>query len=374
MNRLKEVLSLGQSIWLDNIHRGLLQSGELKTLIENGLRGLTSNPSIFEKAIAGGKFYDEAIRTLIQDGKSVEEIFDCLAVEDIQGAADLFRPVYDESNGADGYVSLEVPPSLARDTEGTVREARRLWGLVRRSNVMIKIPATQEGLPAIRRCLSEGIPVNVTLIFSIERYRDVMDAYGAALNDRLKAGQSLAIASVASFFISRLDVAVDKELELKMNQAKTARDKEDFRALLGKTAVANARVAYATHQKTFQGPNWEILRGKGARVQRPLWASTGTKNPLYSDLLYVEELIGMNTVNTLPPATLDAFCSRGKTADTLASKNSESQKVLETLNALGVDLAQITNQLETDGLRLFSDAYIALMSGLRMRKNLISKT
>jgi transaldolase/glucose-6-phosphate isomerase len=374
MNPLKELQNHGQSVWLDNIRRGMILSGELKKLIDqDGLRGMTSNPTIFEKAISAGGDYDQTIRELVAQKKSVTEIFDAISIKDVQMAADVFQPVYEETQGADGYVSIEVAPHLARDTEGTVEEARRLWTLVGRSNAFIKIPATKEGLPAIERSLYEGININVTLIFSLERYKEVMEAYRSALERRSKEGKSLNVSSVASFFVSRIDTAVDKLLQERIHASQSPREKDMLLELLGKVAIANAKMAYQLFKKTFAGSWFEPFKKKGARLQRPLWASTGTKNPHYSDVLYVEELIGPNTVNTLPPATLEAFRDHGKPRLSLEEKVSEAAEVLEKLHLIKVDLRKITEQIETEGVKLFADSYDKLMAGLTAKRNAIEK-
>jgi transaldolase len=375
MNALQQLSELGQSPWLDYIRRDMLSSGQLAKFIrEDGLKGMTSNPTIFEKAISSGTDYDAAIKELVAARKSVDEIFDALSVADIQAACDVFRPVYDAAKGADGFVSIEVAPRFARDTQGTVREARRLWKLVDRPNCMVKIPATKEGVPAIETCLSEGININVTLIFSTERYREVMDAFRRAIEGRAKEGKPLGVASVASFFISRIDAAVDKILQDRIGTSASAGEKDQILELLGKIAVANARVAYQEFKKYFGGVWFEALKAKGARVQRPLWASTGTKNPHYSDVLYVEELVGADTVNTLPPATMDAFRDHGKPRPAaVEEKAAEAREALEKLKLLKVSLKDVTEQLEAEGVKLFIESYDKLMDGLSKKKALLEK-
>lgn len=368
MNRLENLAARGQSIWYDNITRGMLKSGELKTLIAQGVRGLTSNPTIFEKAIASGAEYDEPIREGIARRLNPEQIFERLALQDIQEAADLFRPLYDKTQGADGYVSMEVSPRLARDTEATVAEARRIWKALDRPNAMVKIPATKEGLPAIQRCLTEGININVTLIFSIERYRDVMSAYQDALRARAKAGESLAVASVASFFVSRIDTAVDKLIQEKLQHSTNPSEKDALLELLGKVAVSNAKAAYRLFKKTFFEVDGALKLPTGARVQRPLWASTGTKNPHYSDVMYVDQLIGPHTVNTVPPATLAAFQDHGTVADTLEKDEAEAINTLERLQSAKIDLKKVTESLEFEGVALFIDSYEKLLASLLAKK------
>ena len=320
-NPVQDVQRLGQSIWYDNIRRGLLDSGELKRLIEMGVTGLTSNPTIFEKAIAGSTDYDEALTELARSDKSVDQSYEALVIEDIRNTADLLRPIYDRTGGVDGYASLEVSPKLAHDTAGTTAEARRLFDALDKPNVMIKVPATAEGIPAIRQLISEGININVTLIFSLEAYRQVMEAYIAGLEEYVAAGGDPSrIASVASFFVSRVDTAVDTLLEERMRQGAP-----DVKALMGKAAIANAKLAYREFQRVFGEERFSDLKGTQARPQRPLWASTSTKNPAYSDLMYVEALIGPDTVDTLPPATLTALLEYGKPGLTL-QKGTDQQK------------------------------------------------
>ncbi|MCB0165693.1 MAG: transaldolase [Anaerolineae bacterium] len=358
---ITQLASLGQSIWYDNIERRLLQNGELAAMIGRGdIRGLTSNPTIFNNAIAKSTDYDADLLPLAEAGKTPLEVFETLAVDDIRAAADLLRSLYNETNGGDGYVSLEVNPTLAHDSEATLSEAKRLWGWVDRPNLMIKIPATTAGLPAIRQAIAAGINVNVTLIFSIERYQAVMEAYLSGLEDRLAQGLPIdTIASVASFFVSRIDVAVDRQLE--------ALGSEQALALLGKTAIANARLAYQAFKAIFGSDRFARLKAEGARVQRPLWASTGTKNPAYSDTLYVDELIGPDTVNTMPPATLDAFRDHGRAALTIESDLGEAHHVMTELEALGISLAEITQTLEADGVKAFADAFASLLATIERR-------
>lgn len=368
MTRLKDLLAHGQSVWLDNIHREMLRSGELKKWIELGLRGMTSNPAIFEKALSTGTAYDASLRRLFAGKKSAEEIFDGLAADDVREAADQFQPVYEESMGTDGFVSIEVSPAYARDTERTLAEARRIWKLVDRPNIMVKIPATKEGLPAIQRALAEGIPINVTLIFSVERYHEVLDAHKRAMEIRVADGRDPAVESVASFFVSRIDAVVDKMIQEKIQQSKNPAEKDELLELLGKTAVSNAKAAYLLYKKTYGSPAWDPLKKKGARPQRPLWASTSTKNPHYPDLMYVDTLIGVNTVNTIPPATLQAFLDHGTVADTLESGVDKARETLEQLKTHKIDLRKVTETLEADGVKLFVDAYDKLLAGLRSKK------
>lgn len=358
---ITQLVKLGQSIWYDNIERRLLQNGELAAMIERGdIRGLTSNPAIFNNAIANSTDYDADLLPLAKAGKSPLEVFEALAVDDIRAAADLMRPLYNETNGSDGYVSLEVNPTLAHDTEATLSEAKRLWAWVDRPNLMIKIPATVAGLPAIRQAIAAGINVNVTLIFSIERYQAVMEAYLAGLEDRQAQGLPLdKIASVASFFVSRIDVMVDRRLE--------ALGSDRALALLGKTAIANARLAYQAFKAAFGSDRFARLKAEGARVQRPLWASTGTKNPAYPDTLYVDELIGPDTVNTMPPATLDAFRDHGRPALTIEADLAGASHVMAELGALGISLDEVTRTLEVDGVKAFADAFASLLTTIERR-------
>jgi transaldolase/glucose-6-phosphate isomerase len=363
MTKLHELAQLGQSIWLDYIRRSFISSGELQQLIDQGLRGMTSNPSIFEKAISGSTDYAADLERLVREGKSLEEIYEALVVDDIRAAADLLRPVYDSTNGDDGYVSLEVSPTLARDTEGTLAEAQRLWSLVSRPNLMIKIPATKEGLPAITRALMSGINVNVTLIFSLERYAEVIEAYLSGLEERANVDLPIqGLASVASFFVSRVDSKVDPRLEEIIAAggplAGTAR------SLLGKAAVANAKLAYQQFCAIFEGPRFARLREQGARYQRPLWASTSTKNPAYSDIKYVEELIGPHTVNTLPQETIDAFVDHGLPRLSLEEEVEGARAALEALEELGISMEQVTRELEVEGVEAFAHSFEKLMTGL----------
>ncbi|MDQ3514847.1 MAG: transaldolase [Chloroflexota bacterium] len=360
----------GQSVWLDDISRTMLTSGELQRQVDEvGIRGVTSNPTIFEKAIAAGDAYDDAVMALLKAGKSAGDIFEAVEVEDIRDACDVFRPLYDESNGADGYVSIEVSPVFARDGEGTLTEARRLWASVDRPNLMVKIPGTAEGVPAVRQALIDGLNVNVTLLFSIENYERVALAYVDALRARHEAGQPVTkIASVASFFVSRVDTLVDKQLDEKLAAATSQAAKDKITALMGKAAVANAKMAYASFQEIFEGPRFAALAKAGAHPQRPLWASTGVKNPAYRDTLYVEELIGPHTVNTMPGKTLEAFADHGKVARTVDQGLDEARSVLVGLEEVGVDLVAVTAQLEDEGIATFSRSFDALLSGVEAKR------
>jgi transaldolase/glucose-6-phosphate isomerase len=370
MNPLVEVQTLGQSIWYDNIRRALIDNGDIAGKIANdGLRGITSNPTIFEKAIAGSTDYDEAIKSLVAQGKSVNDIYEALALEDIQRTADLFLPVYENTEKLDGYVSFEVSPLLAHDTEGTIAEAKRLWAALGRPNVMIKIPATPAGLPAIRAVIAAGINVNVTMIFAQENYGQVAEAYIQGLQDRAAAGLPVAgIASVASVFVSRVDTAVDSQLEFRIRRSSEESEKQTLTDLLGQVAVANAKLIYQHFKNSFGGAHFAALKAQGARVQRPLWASTGTKNPQYSDVLYVETLIGPETVNTVPPATYTAFRDHGKVALTLETDLEEAQATVLKLAEIGIDLAQVTQHLQDEGVKAFADSFESLMASVTSKR------
>jgi transaldolase len=368
MNTTLQLLQAGQSIWYDNIQRGLLKNGELGGMIERGeIRGVTSNPTIFMNAITKSKDYDESLLPLVNTGLSDEEIFFHLAIEDIQAAADLFLPLYQETRGGDGYVSLEVSPYLANDTANTLAQARELWQRVNRPNLMIKIPATRPGLPAVTDAIVEGINVNVTLIFSLQRYAEVMDAYLSGLEKRVEAGLPVdSIASVASFFVSRVDTNVDARLQ-KIIQA-GGPQAQKAQALLGKAAIANARLAYADFKRVFTSDRFLKLKAKGAHVQRPLWASTSTKNPAYRDVMYVEELIGPDTVNTVPPQTLAAFLDHGRVRNSLEEGLDAAKQVMADLKALGISMDEVTTQLEVEGVQSFSDAFTVVLQAVNSRR------
>ena len=363
-NNLLKLESYGQSIWLDALNRPLLTSGELQRLItEDGVSGITSNPAIFEKAIAESSDYDDAIRALAAAGKPAEEIYRALAVEDIRLAADQLRPVYDRLDGRDGFVSLEVSPRLANNTRGSIAEARALWGAVDRPNVFIKIPGTREGLPAVRQLISEGININITLLFGLTRYRQVADAYLAGLEDRLNRGEPVAhVASVVSFFLSRIDVLIDPILEQKMAAGGTEGRKAG--EILGEVAIASAKVAYAIFSDVFGAARFANLAPRGAKIQRLLGASTGTKNPAYSDVKYVEPLIGEQTINTLPMETLRAYRDHGKPASRLTEGVDKAQKVLGSLPELGIDLEAATQTLVDEGIEKFIKPYDILLARL----------
>jgi transaldolase len=360
-SRMARLLELGQSVWLDYLRRGMLRSGELAELISAGLRGMTSNPTIFEQAIKAGAEYDDTIARLAASGRSDAEIFDAIALEDVRAAADLFRPVYDHSGGGDGFVSIEVSPALARDTGGSIAEAERLWRELDRPNVMIKIPGTEQGWPAIEQCLTKGININITLLFSVEHYLKVAEAYLAALEARVARGEPIErVASVASFFVSRVDTEVDARLG--------RIDRPEAKELAGTIGIANARLAYAEFERIGASERWRRLAAKGAKVQRPLWASTGTKNPAYSDVLYLESLIGRDTVNTVPPDTLRKFEDHGTIAPTLAGHEEDARRRMERLSRLGVDFDDVTRKLEHEGIEKFASSYEALVAAIGRKR------
>jgi transaldolase len=364
-SKMQELLGLEQSVWLDYLSRGMTRSGELKALIDKGLRGMTSNPTIFEHAIGTTADYDAQLSELASSSKSDPEIFETIAVKDVQEATDVFRPVYDSTGGKDGFVSLEVSPLLARDTNGSIAEARRLWKAVDRPNVMIKIPGTREGWPAIEECLRDGININITLLFSVEHYEAVANAYLRALDARVEAGLPIdRVASVASIFVSRVDTEVDKRIEAKGGP---------LTELRGKVAVASARLAYAKYLEIVQSPRWRALEAKGARTQRLLWASTGTKNPKYSDVLYVESLIGPDTISTVPPETLQLFDDHGKVVRALEGDTAgPARRVLEALAKGGIDYADVNRTLEAEGIDKFAKSYEKLMSVIAAKRKTLA--
>ena len=365
-----------QSVWLDDISRTMLGSGSLQKQIEqDGIRGITSNPTIFEKAIAAGDAYDDQIADLIRGGKSSGEIFEAVEVDDIRDACDLFADLYRDSGGNDGYVSIEVAPEFARDTEGTFGEVRRLWKSVDRPNLMVKIPGTAEGIPAIRQALTEGISVNVTLLFSVERYADVANAYVEALEARHARGESIeTLASVASFFVSRVDTLIDKQLDERIAGASDAPAADLARSLKGRIAVANAKLAYQTFLEIFESDRFAPLRAAGGNVQRPLWASTGTKNPDYSDVLYVDSLIGPDTVNTMPAKTIQAFLDHGVIARTVDQGVDEARQAIADLEQVGVDLRAATAQLEDEGIATFAKSFDSLIGGVEGKRAELAQT
>jgi transaldolase len=361
-NPLLRLRALGQSVWLDYIQRELIDAGGLERLIrEDGLAGVTSNPAIFEKAIAAGREYETPIGDLVRRGLDNAAVVEALVLDDIGRAADLFRPVYDEAGGGDGFVSIEVSPHLARDTAATIEEGRRLWAALARPNVMIKVPGTREGVPAIRALVASGVNVNVTLLFSVARYREIAAAYRAGLEDRARRGAPLAhVASVASFFLSRIDTLADARLD-RLGTAEAA-------ALRGKAAVASARLAYEAYREIRATADWQALARRGARPQRLLWASTSTKDPAYGDLMYVEPLIGPETVNTLPPATLDAYRDHGEPAARLGEDLAFARSVPDRLAALGIALDALAGELEREGVRKFVEPYDKLLAAIDRRR------
>jgi len=373
-NPLQQLLDYGQSMWLDYIRRDLFTSGKLKQMIaEDGLRGMTSNPSIFEKAIAESSLYDDMLKTLAsRKDLDATARFEQLAIRDIQDAADVLRPVYEQSNFHDGYVSLEVSPYLARKTQETMDEARRLWKAANRENVMIKVPGTAEGLPAIRQLIGEGININITLLFAQEVYEKVAESYIAGLEDLAKRGGNLKkMASVASFFISRIDTLIDSLLNDRLKKTTDASQQALLSSLLGKVAIANGKLTYQRYQRIFSGPRWEALAAQGAQTQRVLWASTSTKNPKYRDVIYVEELIGPDTVNTMPLATIDAFRDHGQPRNSLTEDVAGAQKVMDDLARAGISIREVTDKLTEDGVKIFADAFDKLLAAVE--KNTQSK-
>ena len=360
VNALLTAQALGQSSWYDYIRRGILTSGELSKLVQLGITGVTSNPTIFERAIAGSSDYDQPLAELARQGYDPTETFETLALEDIRDAADLLRSVYDHTDGTDGYVSFEMSPYLAHDTQGSITEGRRLFAALDRPNVLVKVPATPEGIPAVRTLIAEGINVNITLIFSLDAYQQVMEAYIGGLDDLASRGEAVkGVASVASFFVSRVDTAVDALL-----QGRTDAGETGLKGLLGTAAIANARKAYALFQKTFAAQRFVALKAQGAQVQRPLWASTSTKNPAYLDTLYVDSLIGPNTVNTMPPATVEAVLDHGDPKSTLEGSAQKADAALDALARAGVDMDQVTAQLLKEGVEAFAQSYDAVLASV----------
>jgi transaldolase/glucose-6-phosphate isomerase len=362
-NPLKGLLAYGQSPWMDYIRRDLLTGGELKKYIDNdGLRGMTSNPAIFEKAIVGSSLYADILTSPDAKKLTAKGLFDKIAIRDVQDACDIFKPIYSKTNRRDGYVSHEVSPDLANDTKATIEEARRLWKTVNRPNVMIKIPATPEGIPAIRQTLEEGLNINITLLFAQSTYELVAEAFLSALEARAAKGLDIShIASVASFFVSRIDTLVDSKVDEKLKSAADAGQKTLLESIRGKIAIANARLTYKKYQALFGGPRWKALAAKGAQTQRLLWASTSTKNPKYRDVLYVEELIGADTVDTIPPATFDAFRDHGKLRPSLTENVDGAAKTMADLAKAGISMKEVTDKLLVDGVKLFADAFTQLL-------------
>ncbi|MBZ8182623.1 transaldolase [Oscillatoria salina] len=372
-NHILEIESqYGQSIWMDNLSRNIIASGELKDLAENqGIHGITSNPAIFEKAIAGNAVYDADIEAGIEAGKSVEEIYESLVFDDIRRACDVFKPIYEQTDGLDGYVSIEVPPNIALDTEKTIQEARRYFQEIDRENVMIKIPGTTEGIPAFEQAIADGINVNVTLLFSVQSYVDTAWAYIRGLEKRVAEGKDISkIASVASFFLSRIDVKIDGTIDAKLEAGVDRIEKEaKLKAVKGKVAIANAKIAYQEFKKIIQSDRWKALSAKGASVQRLLWASTSTKNPEYSDVMYVDELVGPNTVNTLPPSTIEACADHCSPANRIESEVEEAYKLIENLKDpdINIDLDRVMSELLDEGIDKFIKPFESLMSSLESK-------
>jgi transaldolase/glucose-6-phosphate isomerase len=363
VNPLKALLEFGQSPWMDYIRRDLLTSGGLKKMIqEDGLMGMTSNPTIFEKAITGSKDYADILESPEAKKLDAKGVYEKIAIRDVQDAADIFKGVYQQTKRRDGYVSLEVAPTLANDTQGTIDEARRLWKSVGRENVMIKVPGTKEGLPAIRQLLEDGININITLLFAQSVYEQVAEIFIAALEARAKKGQDIShIASVASFFVSRIDSMIDGQIDAKLKTETDAGKRALLTSLEGKVAIANAKLTYRKYQELYSTPRWNALAAKGAQTQRLLWASTSTKNPKYRDVMYVEELIGPHTVDTIPPATFDAFRDHGRVRPSLTENVDEAAKVMASLEKAGISMKEVTEKLVVDGVKLFADAFKQLL-------------
>lgn len=361
-----KIKEFGQSIWMDNLSRDAIHSGELKeTIASRDIHGITSNPAIFEKAIAGNKIYDADIEAGGRAGKSVMEIYESLVFEDIRNACDIFLPVYEETNGLDGYVSIEVPPNLARDTETTLAEAKRYFEVIDRPNVMIKIPGTPEGLPAVEKAIAAGINVNITLLFSVESYVETFWAYIRGLEARVAAGEDISkVASVASFFISRIDSTVDDKIDVLIAKNNDSELKERLAGMKGKVAIANAKIAYQEYKKIIQSARWKALSAKGAQVQRLLWASTSTKNPAYSDVLYVNELIGPNTVNTMPPNTIEACADHCEIASRIETNLEEAYQAIESLPEVGINLDEVMAELLDEGIDKFIKPFDSLIASL----------
>lgn len=367
-NSLRDLHAAGQSIWLDSIDRSMLKNGELERRIrDEALTGMTSNPTIFQKALGSGNEYDEQLTSAADEGLSSWELFELVETTDVRDACDLFAGVFSSSRGADGYVSIEVSPGVSNDADDTVEEARRLWKTVDRPNVMVKVPGTEEGAKAVRQLTASGINVNITLLFGLAAHERVIDAYMAGLEDRLKANQPIdGLASVASFFVSRVDTEIDKRLDALAAQAAPA-EKERLKLLKGRAAIANAKLAYRLFRQKFAGPRWEALAAQGARLQRPLWASTSTKNPEYRDVMYVEELIGPDTVDTMPPATIEAFADHGVVDRTVDRKVAAAEGLLKEIEAAGISMREVTDKLLADGIASFQKSFDELIAGLESK-------
>ena len=367
-NSLRDLHAAGQSIWLDSIDRSMLKNGELERRIrDEALTGMTSNPTIFQKALGSGNEYDDQLTAAADEGLSSWELFELVETTDVRDACDLFAGVFSSTRGADGYVSIEVSPGVSNNAEDTVEEACRLWKTVDRPNVMVKVPGTEEGAKAVRRLIASGINVNITLLFGLAAHERVIDAYMAGLEDRLKADKPIdGLASVASFFVSRVDTEIDKRLDA-LAAATAPAEKERLRLLKGRAAIANAKLAYRLFRQKFAGPRWEALAAQGARLQRPLWASTSTKNPEYRDVMYVEELIGPDTVDTMPPATIEAFADHGVVQQTVDRKVAAAEGLLKEIEAAGVSMREVTDKLLVDGIASFQKSFDELIGGLESK-------
>jgi transaldolase/glucose-6-phosphate isomerase len=371
-NPLVGLKELGQSVWLDNLSRKLMESGELKRLIdEEGLSGITSNPTIFQKAITGSTDYDTSLQRMLDKGiRDEKELFLGLAIEDVSTAADMLWPVYQSTKGLDGFVSIEVSPDLAYNTEVTIAEARRLFSTMSKKNILVKVPATKQGLPAIEQLTSEGVNVNITLLFSVKRYEEVAEAYLRGLEKRANQGKPIReITSVASFFVSRVDTLTDKLLEARISSAGSKAEKDKISALLGKAAVANAKIAYKKYKEIFAGKRFSAVEEKGGRIQRLLWGSSGTKNPKYSDIKYVQELIGPASINTMPETTMMAFKDHGQVKITIEDSLEEAEKVFPELRSIGIDIDEVAEQLEREGVQLFSDSFFSLLKEIAKKRD-----
>ena len=376
-NPLLQLKTLGQSVWYDTVDRTQLDNGLFKRMLdEDGVAGVTSNPTIFQKSISHGDAYDEQITQLVREKKNTSEIYEALVIRDIRTVADMLLPIYEKANRQDGFVSLEVSPDLAHDSEATLEEARRFWKLVDRPNLMIKIPATPEGIPVVRQTLTEGMNINITLIFSIEDYRKVADAYISALEERNAEGKDIShIASVASFFVSRVDTLVDQLLENKIKASNDSTEQQKLKSLEGKAAIANARLVYQDFKNIFHSPRFETLKHSGAHVQRPLWASTSTKNPAYRDVLYAEELVGPDTVDTMPLETIENFRDHGKVRLSVEDDIQQARDEFAELEKVGIHYDQVTQQLQDEGVQKFADSFHELFKGIESKKQTIqSKT
>ncbi len=370
---LLQIKAQGQSVWYDNIDRSQLVSGQFKhLLVEDGVVGVTANPTIFEKSISAGHAYDEQMNQLIKEGKNTNDIYEAMVIQDIRTVADFLRPIYDQTNGQDGFVSLEVSPDLAHDTQGTISEASRFWHIIDRPNLLIKIPATPAGIPAIRQSLTNGLNINITLIFSLNNYHEVTEAFISALEARHAAGKDIShIASVASFFVSRVDTLVDKLLEDKVKATSSPTEQQHLKSLEGKAAIANARLVYQEFKRIFESPRFAALQQAGAHVQRPLWASTSTKNPAYRDVLYAEELIGPHTVDTMPLETIQNFRDHGQVRYSIEDNIPEAHAVLASLEEIGIHYDQVTQQLQDEGVQKFADSFHQLFAGIASKQKTI---